>query len=371
MKKIGLIVNPIAGMGGSVGLKGSDGEDILKKAIELGAEPKSGLRTKKTLEKLNHLKDKFQILTYPGEMGEEPAVSSGFQPEVIGNIEKGNTKPEDTYNAAVDMKNEGVDLILFAGGDGTARNIYDAVGISIPTLGIPAGVKIHSAVYGQNPKRTGELIELYIKGKVIELKEVEVMDIDEEAFREGRVVARLYGYLNVPFEKEFIQTRKAGGIEGEEASLAGMANYIINTMEDDCVYIIGPGTTTKRIMDRLDLENTLLGVDLIENKEIIGEDVTEKEILSLIEGKKVKLIITIIGGQGYIFGRGNQQISPEVINKIGKENIIVVASRDKLNTIFGSPMLIDTGDEETNLNLEGYYRVVVGYEDTIIHKAMS
>lgn len=197
------------------------------------------------------------------------------------------------------------------------------------------------------------------------------MDIDEEAFREGRVVARLYGYLNVPFEKEFIQTRKAGGIEGEEASLAGMANYIINTMEDDCVYIIGPGTTTKRIMDRLDLENTLLGVDLIENKEIIGEDVTEKEILSLIEGKKVKLIITIIGGQGYIFGRGNQQISPEVINKIGKENIIVVASRDKLNTIFGSPMLIDTGDEETNLNLEGYYRVVVGYEDTIIHKAMS
>lgn len=166
MKKIGLIVNPIAGMGGSVGLKGSDGEDILKKAIELGAEPKSGLRTKKTLEKLNHLKDKFQILTYPGEMGEEPAVSSGFQPEVIGNIEKGNTKPEDTYNAAVDMKNEGVDLILFAGGDGTARNIYDAVGISIPTLGIPAGVKIHSAVYGQNPKRTGELIELYIKAKL-------------------------------------------------------------------------------------------------------------------------------------------------------------------------------------------------------------
>lgn len=371
MQKIGLIINPIAGMGGSVGLKGSDGDEILKKAKKLGAEPKSGQRTKKTLKQLLPLKEKFKLITYPGEMGEEAAAACGFDPEVIGSIEPGNTKAEDTYKAALDLKNKEVDLILFAGGDGTARDIYDAIGSSPAALGIPAGVKIHSAVYGQNPKRAGELAKLFIQDKVIEFKEVEVMDIDEDAFRKGEVVTRLYGYLKVPFEKEFIQSRKTGGIEKEEASLAGMANYIINSMEKDCIYIIGPGTTTRRIMDRLGLKNTLLGVDVIKNKKLIASDVTASELINLIKGKKTKLIITIIGGQGYIFGRGNQQLSPEVIKEIGKDNIVVVASRNKLNTIFGSPLLIDTGEEKTNKMLEGYYRVVVGYQDTMIHKARS
>lgn len=371
MKRIGLIVNPIAGMGGSVGLKGSDGLEILEKARALGAKPRSSHRTIQALEKVSPFKDKVEIITYPGEMGENAARTCGFEPTVIGSIDKDNTIPQDTKNAALDMKKLDVDLILFAGGDGTARDIYDSVGISIPVLGIPTGVKIHSAVYGQNPKRAGELISLFVQGRVIEFKELEVMDIDEDAFREGRVIARLYGYLKVPFEKRFVQSRKSGGIKTEEASLHGIAYYIIDSMSDDYIYIIGPGTTTRPIMEKLGLKNSLLGMDVVHKKKLVANDVSENELLDLIDGKKAKIILTIIGGQGHIFGRGNQQLSPAVLNKVKKENIIVVSTREKLNTIFGSPMLIDTGDRKTDSMLEGYYKVVVGYEDFIMYKAMS
>jgi predicted polyphosphate/ATP-dependent NAD kinase len=312
-----------------------------------------------------------EIITYPGEMGENAARACGFEPTVIGSIDKDNTTPQDTKNAAKDMKKLGVDLILFAGGDGTARDIYDSVGISIPVLGIPTGVKIHSAVYGQNPKRAGELISLFVQGKVVEFKEQEVMDIDEDAFRAGRVTARLYGYLKVPFEKRFVQSRKSGGIKTEEASLEGIAHYVIDSMSDDYIYVIGPGTTTRSIMEKLGLKNSLLGMDVVYQKKLLANDVSEEELLNLIKGKKAKIIITIIGGQGHIFGRGNQQLSPTVLNQVRKENIIVVSTREKLNTIFGSPMLIDTGDSETDNMLEGYYKVVVGYDDFIMYKAMS
>lgn len=372
MKKIGLIVNPIAGMGGSVGLKGSDGLEILEKARALGARPKSPYRTTQALEMISSFKDKVEIITYPGKMGEEEAIASGFEPTVIGSIIENNTTPQDTINAARDMKNLGVDLILFAGGDGTARNIYDSIGTSIPALGIPAGVKIHSAVYGQTPKRAGELLSLYLDDKVLEFKEVEVMDIDEDAFRAGNVIARLYGYLKVPFEKQYVQNRKAGsGADAEENALINIAHDIEDSMLDDYIYIVGPGTTTRSIMENLGLKNTLLGVDVIKDKKLIANDVTENELLDIIKDKKVKIIVTIIGGQGYIFGRGNQQLSAKVINQVGKKNIIVVTTKNKLNSIFGYPMLIDTGDSETDKMLEGYYRVVVGYEDSIMYKARS
>lgn len=372
MKKIGLIVNPIAGMGGSVGLKGSDGLEILERARALGAKPKSPYRTTQALEQISSFKGKVEIITYPGKMGEEEAIAAGFEPTVIGLRKEGDTTPEDTINAARDMKEMGVDLILFAGGDGTARNIFDSIGTNIPALGIPAGVKIHSAVYGQTPKRAGELLSLYLDDKVMEFKEVEVMDIDEDAFREGKLIARLYGYLKVPFEKQYVQSRKAGGGAAAEGNAQiNIAHDIEDSMLAEYIYIIGPGTTTRSIMENLGLKNTLLGIDVIKNKELIANDVSENELLDIIENEKAKIIVTIIGGQGYIFGRGNQQLSPKVINQIGKKNVIVVATRDKLNSIFGYPMLIDTGDNKTDKMLEGYYRVVVGYEDSIMYKAKA
>ncbi|MDD3853534.1 MAG: ATP-NAD kinase family protein [Syntrophomonadaceae bacterium] len=369
MKKLGLIVNPVAGMGGRVGLKGSDGAEIQKRARELGAKPESPLRAIEALKVIARLKDQVEIITYPYEMGEVEAREAGFDPRVIGSINSGETNPEDTMQAAQDMVAAGVDIILFAGGDGTARNIYTAVGSGsdIPVLGIPAGVKIHSAVYAINPKSAGEAAALFLEGKAVNIREAEVMDIDEDAFREGRLSAQLYGYLNVPENKKYVQSVKSGA-RSEKAEVQGIAAEIVANMQDDAIYVIGPGTTTRSIMQKLELPYTLLGVDVVMNKQILANDVNEQQLYEFVKGKKTHIVVTAIGGQGHIFGRGNQQISPRVIRDAGKENITVVASRDKLVSIMPRPLLVDTGDPELDRQLSGYYRIVAGWQDTLMYK---
>ena len=161
--------------------------------------------------------------------------------------------------AAKDMVKAGVDIIYFAGGDGTARNIMDAVGTQIPVLGIPAGCKIHSAVYAINPKTAGDLLVQFLQGKINGYREAEVMDIDEDVFRQGRVDAKLYGYLKIPNERKMVQNLKSGRGLGEEASTELIANYIVDTMQPDVLYIVGSGSTTRSIMEKLGLPNTLLG----------------------------------------------------------------------------------------------------------------
>ncbi|MHB1404297.1 MAG: ATP-NAD kinase family protein [Desulfitobacteriaceae bacterium] len=369
-KKLGLIVNPVAGMGGRVGLKGSDGADILQRAIELGAQPESPQRAKHALEKLLTIKEDLELITYPYEMGAQEARDCGFDPVIIGTVESGRTTPQDTVKAARDLAEQKVDLILFAGGDGTARNIYDAIGDrDVPVIGIPAGVKIHSAVYATNSRNAGEVALLYLQGKIKKILDSEVMDIDEDAFREGRVTAKLYGYLKAPHEERLVQGLKSGRTEGEASALNSIADQVIEDMQADVLYIIGPGTTTRPIMQKLNLKFTLLGIDAIRNKELVANDLTEKQLLDLIQGKKAKIIVTVIGGQGYIFGRGNQQLSPRVLRQVGKENIIVITPRNKLTALGGKPLLIDTGDYEVNSMLSGYYRIITGYEQTIMFKA--
>ena len=368
MKKLGVIVNPVAGMGGRVGLKGSDGIEILKKAREMGAEPESPRRALEALKIIAKLKDEIEVLAYPDEMGADECRQAGLEPEVIGSIKSGETSPEDTMEAAREMAQKGVDLILFAGGDGTARNIYTAIGAKIPVLGIPAGVKIHSAVYAINPRSAGEVASLYLQGQVVNIREAEVMDIDEEAFRQGRVNARLYGYLKVPVERR-VQSVKSGA-RSEQAEMEGMAAEVAANMEKDTLYIIGPGTTTRTIMERLELPNTLLGVDVVFNRELVANDVGEKQLFNLLEQHKGKahIVVTAIGGQGHVFGRGNQQISPRVIRLVGKNNIIVVASREKLVALQPHPLLVDTGDPDLDQELSGYVRVVTGWEDSIMYR---
>lgn len=367
MKKLGVIVNPIAGMGGRVGLKGSDGIEILEKAREMGAQPESPRRALEALKIIARLKDEIEVLAYPDEMGADECREAGLEPEVIGSIKSGETSPEDTMEAARKMAERGVDLILFAGGDGTARNIYTAIGPSIPVLGIPAGVKIHSAVYAINPRSAGEVASLYLQGKVVNIREAEVMDIDEDAFREGRVNARLYGYLKVPVERR-VQSVKSGA-RSEQAEIEGMAAEVAANMEKDTMYIIGPGTTTRSIMERLDLPYTLLGVDVVLNRELIANDIGEKQLFDLVDQhKNARIVVTIIGGQGHVFGRGNQQISPRIIRLVGKNNIIVIASRDKLVALQPHPLLVDTGDPDLDQELSGYVRVVTGWEDSIMYR---
>jgi len=372
-KKLGLIVNPIAGMGGRVALKGSDGKETIRKAVELGATPSSPKRTVEALKRLTIIKNDIELVTYPYDMGEEEAKEAGFQTAVIGSITKGETTSIDTYRAAKEMAALWIDLLLFAGGDGTARDIYDAVGNTVAVLGIPAGVKIHSAVYAINPLMAGELAKIHLERFISLLCEAEVMDIDEKLLREeDRVSAKLYGYLKIPCDRKMTQGSKEASCGGEQeaAIMQAIAQRVVDEMEENWLYIIGPGTTTRAIMDRLGLQNTLLGVDVVERKRIVGNDVNEAQLMRIMDGKKVKIIVTPIGGQGYIFGRGNQQISPEIIRRVGFDNVIVIATPSKICSLMLKPLLVDTGDEEVDQRLRGYRKVVTGYREETVCKVL-
>lgn len=365
--KLGLIVNPIAGMGGKVGLKGTDGAEILQRARQLGAQPEAPQKVVQALKVLAPLRTKLQIITCPGDMGENEALAAGFSPLVIGEP-KEKTGPQDTEEAARQLVAQKVDLLLFAGGDGTARNIYNAVGTRLPALGIPAGVKIHSAVYAIHPRAAGQLTIKYLQGQLETVTEAEVMDIDEEAFRRGYITAELYGYLQVPQERQLVQSLKSGPAKGEETVLAAIADRIIDEMEPDVLYIVGPGTSIRPIMVKLDLPNTLLGIDLIKNRRLVASDVGEGEILAHLDGQQAKIIITVIGGQGYILGRGNQQLSAEVIKRVSRKNIRILATKNKIISLAGRPLLVDTGDDKINAAFNGYMRIVIGYNEEMMYK---
>jgi len=363
-RKLGLVVNPIAGIGGRVGLKGSDGVEIQKKALELGAVPQSLNRAVQALERVTLIKDDLKIITYPTKMGEDAAKKCGFAPIVIGSIKKDETTAEDTMNAAKEMLRLDVDLLLFAGGDGTAKDIYTAIGEEIVVLGIPAGVKVHSAVFAVSSRSAGDLAVLYFQ-KRCGIREAEVMDVDEEALRQGIVSAKLYGYLRIPFEKRLIQGVKTPSSGGD---MEAIACEVVDRMKGDHLYVIGPGTTTRAIASKLGLNKTLVGVDVVSKGKLVSIDVNEVQLLKHLRKRNAKIIITPIGGQGYIFGRGNQQISPEVIKKVGKNNIIVVATPQKINSLRGRPFLVDTGDRAVDKMLSGYIKVITGYNEEIVYK---
>ncbi len=367
-RKLGVIVNPIAGMGGPVGLKGTDGRDILNMAWTLGAVPTSPARAVQALRQLIPIKDNIELLTYPHEMGEDEARECAFAPKVLGSITRGNTTFSDTRNAAKDMLRAGVDLMLFAGGDGTARDICEAIGEKVPVLGIPSGVKLHSAVFGVSPVSAGHLAVMYLQRETESLREAEVMDIDEQAFRENRLSARLFGYLKVPHEQSMVQATKSESPVDEQVEAEAIADDFIENMQDDCAYIFGPGTTTRTIMKELGLKKALLGVDVVQNRKLLASDVNEKQISELIKGKKAKIVVTVIGGQGFILGRGSQQISPDVIRRVGVENLLVIATPKKLATLRGRPLLVDTGDSEVDRMLTGHIRVTTGYQRSSVHR---
>jgi predicted polyphosphate/ATP-dependent NAD kinase len=342
VKTIGLIVNPVAGMGGAVGLKGTDGKAIVNRARSLGAKPVAPARAEAFLAELNPVESGVRLVVGAGSMGEDEAKSAGFTYKVLGERKK-ETSAEDTVAIAKKMVDAGVALLVFCGGDGTARDIQRTVNMNVPVLGVPTGVKMHSAVFAVNPQAAAGVTIRFLYGE-LSLREAEVMDVDEKAFREGRLSAELYGYVLTPYEPHLIQANKLASpmTESELRNQAAIAIYIIENMKPDVAYIIGPGTTTRTLGDLLDAKKTLLGVDIFYNKKIVAGDVNEKQILEAISGKTAQIIVTPIGGQGFIFGRGNQQISPEVIRRVGLDNIVVVATESKLRSL--KSLRVDTGD---------------------------
>lgn len=357
--KIGLIVNPIAGMGGKVGLKGTDGAEILARARALGAEAVSPDRARRALAPLRDLADRLTILTCPGEMGEDVARSVGLEPVIVSRPGEGETTARDTRRAASEIVELGADMILFAGGDGTARDIHAAIDQRIPMLGIPTGVKMHSAVFATGPAGAGRLAARFVSGNAMDARvgRAEIMDIDEAAQRLNHLSARLYGYANVPVERTIMQNAKAAfRLSGDEAMHA-LAAGIAAEMEPGVTHIVGPGATTQLILDRLGLEGTLLGVDVVRDGGLVARDANESDLLSILNDGPARIIVGVIGGQGFIFGRGNQQISAPVISRAGLDNITVVASADKLVSLDGRALLVDTGDGEVDGGISGYMRV--------------
>jgi predicted polyphosphate/ATP-dependent NAD kinase len=365
--RVGLIVNPIAGIGGRVGLKGSDGVDIQNLAIARGAQPKSHLRAAQALEILRPWQELIELVTPPKIMGEKVACQCGFTPRVIGKLASGPTCAEDSRRFAQEMLNLPVDLLLFTGGDGTARDIYTVVGMSIPVLGIPAGVKIHSAVFATNPHSAGEIISDILRGERIELRESEVVDLDEETYRTGIITTRLMGYLRVPFRPHRLQNRKIPTPATESARLEAIAADVVESMQPRWLYVLGPGTTTRAITDRLGFPKTLVGVDVY-NEGVIAwmSAIPTAGFVGInLPGSSLRL------SAGFIFGRGNQPINPRVIQMVGRENIRVVCLSEKLNALRGEPLLVDTGDPEVDNTLAGSMHVVVGYREKVMYRVST
>jgi predicted polyphosphate/ATP-dependent NAD kinase len=355
---IGLIINPVAGMGGSVGLKGTDGKEIFEEAKRRGAKPIAEARVRETLSHLPKI-DGLRFLTASGDMGADLLTSLSLRFDIV-HRPNGEPSSKDTRAACEKFLEKNVRLVVFGGGDGTARDVMDVIGEKVPIIGVPSGVKMHSAVFANTPQATASIITKYLT-EGLPLRKSEVMDIDEEAFREGHLSARLYGYVMTPYERGLIQPIK-GDYEGEsvEEEKESIASYVAEEMKRGVLYILGPGTTLEAVAKRVGVPKTLLGVDAVLDGKVVAVDATEQVLLELLRTyDKAKIFVTPIGAQGFILGRGNQQISAKVVRKVGLENLVVLAAPTKLKET--RVLRVDTGDEELDRNLKGFRNVVVGF----------
>lgn len=351
-------------MGGSVGLKGTDG-NAWQQAKALGAQQRANARANVALKQIADGCFNQEIYCYSGEMGGDAVTNAGLRAHIIGNPALPSTF-RDTKNAAQSLLKENIDLLLFVGGDGTARDIESVINLRIPVIGIPAGVKMHSAVFANSPNQAGQLAVKFLRDEVARCNRLEVMDIDEARYRQGQISASLFGYLQVPYIQEFIQGPKSA-IKNSEEKTTAIAQTIIEGMDNETIYLIGPGTTSKAIMKMLLLEYTLIGVDVIQNKKLLALDANEAKILDLVTDKPAMIIVSIIGGQGFVLGRGNQQLSSRVVQTVGTEKIVVVATQEKLVALSGKPLKIDLNDPDCESSFPQYMKVITGYNETTVY----
>ncbi len=364
------MVNPYAGLGGRVGLKGTDGEALIHRALELGAVPQASLRAATALESLHQLAPEVVLVVAPGSMGKAAAEAAGMSHLVIGSLAGSWTTAADTRRLARDLCDAGVELLLFAGGDGTARDIESGVGPNQAVLGIPAGVKIHSSVFAVNPRAAGEIAAAVARGMRVDLMDEEVVDLDEDAYRAGRIDVRLQGVLRVPHFAGLVQSRKVPSPSTTSASLQEIATDVIERMGDD-TWVLGPGTTTRAIAERLGVAKTLVGVDVVKSHRLVASDVDEKQLIALAAKSEPRVAISPTGGQGFLFGRGNQQISPTVLRLVGRDRIEIVCAPAKLAALGGRPLLVDTGDASVDAMLAGYFAVVTGYRERSMYQVST
>ena len=354
--RIGFLVNPIAGMGGPVGLKGTDG--LAEEAIAMGARPRAMERARACLDLLSKERDAILFFTASGSMGESCLEECGLDYKVVYSALP-VTSSRDTIRTCQAFLDEGVDLILFCGGDGTARDVAGIAG-STPILAIPAGVKMHSGVFAASPQAAADLVIRFLNGE-LNLRDTEIVDVDEELYRAGILQTKLYALAKTPYLPVLVAERKRIYSSDQEDEFKDqIALFASEFMRDGSAYIIGAGTTTSRIADILGLEKTLLGVDVVKDGRLMITDASEQDLLELLDREtRVMIIISPIGAQGFILGRGNQQLSAEVIRRVGIDKLIIISTPHKLAEI--PYLLVDTGDEDLDESLAGMRQVVTGY----------
>jgi predicted polyphosphate/ATP-dependent NAD kinase len=367
--RLGIIVNPVAGIGGTVALKGSDGPETVAAARARGATPQAPARAARALRALaTAATGPVQLLAAPGAMGADLARAAGFAVTTTGAPCAATTSAADTRAAADAMRAAGVELLLFAGGDGTARDIYDAVGEDLPLVGIPAGVKMHSGVFAPTPEAAAHAGHTFLsRVREVRLRLADIADVDEDAARQGRVASVLHGQARVPDLPRLVLPAKAGSRSSPGAALEALCRSLAGELERGCLYLFGPGSTTATVLAALGHAGTLLGVDAVLDGELVGRDLTQAQIVELLAaGTPVRLVVGLVGGQGVLFGRGNRQLGAAVLSRIPRERIMVLSDSEKLLALEPPTLWVDTGDPRLDADLSGYIRVHVGPRRQIV-----
>ena len=373
MLTVGLIVNPVAGMGGPAAQKGSDGARAQARAAAGGYVSPSHARTRAALAAMGKARCGVNWLTWGGAMGARALAGLVPRFRVLGHPPT-TTTDEDTRQAARCLLEQGADLLVFSGGDGTARALLDPVhahardDVDVPVIGIPTGVKMHSGVFATSPRLAGELLARLVAGGLVRAVSADVRDQDEDALRSGGAQLRFYGELWVPEQGGYLQHTKEGGRENEELAVQEIVADIVARLEQPA--IIGPGSTCAAIKRALGIEPTLLGFDAYVPAGPQSRDLDRRQIdaWAAAQTQPPVVILSFTRGQGFLLGRGNQQLSAELLLRTGRDGLWVVGTRTKLASLQGRPLLIDHDDARVNAALCGLVRLTAGYEDYLWHR---
>lgn len=365
--RVGLLINPYAGLGGPLALKGSDHvsqslrEDALP-AIQRG-QSRAQQRCATVVAATQGLP--LRWVTVSGLMGEHSL--TGCDAEVLAFQASTPSTAADTQRAAALLLRAGLDLLVFVGGDGTARDICAVIGDRLPVLGVPAGVKMHSGVFAINPQAAADLLRSLCAGELVAVELAEVRDIDEQGLAGGRVRARHFGDMRVPVSDSHVQQVKCSGREDDGLVQAEIAAGILERMEPGQHYALGAGTTVAAVMAALGVPNTLLGFDIVCDGRCVAADVPAAGLEQWAIDTGLTVIITPTGGQGSLIGRGNQQLTPALLHRLGRERIWVLATRSKLSALAGRPLRLDTGDAALDSAWSGLWPIHSGYQQQVLY----
>ena len=373
MLTFGLLINPVAGIGGRAALKGSDGADIQAEARSRGGTARGRDRALRALAAAGPAARRVRWLTWGGGMGAEALHDAGLSAEVLGRPAD-VPGADDTRRAAAAMRDAGADLLVFCGGDGTARDLLDVLGQSLPVLGIPSGVKMHSGVFATTPEAAGGILRALIEGGLVRAGVAEVRDLDEAALREGQVRPRFYGELAVPEQGGFLQHTKEGGRESEDLALEEIVAETVERIQSEPgIYLLGPGSSLAAVKSALGMTPTLIGVDVLDGDRQVGRDVDAVWLEEYLDrtDRPATLVMSFTRGQGFLLGRGNQQLTPSVLRRVGRNRLWVLGTRTKLLTLEGRPLLVDTDEPALDADLAGLVEVITGYQDSLYYRIDS